>query len=40
MASYEKRGKKWYVSVYKNGNRIKKAFDIKAEGVAWRLKWN
>jgi len=35
MASYEKCGKKWYVSVYKNDNRVK-IFTTKA--VAWAVK--
>jgi len=35
MASFEKRGKKWYAAINKNGYREKKAFDTKAAAQFW-----
>lgn len=35
MATYRKRGQRWRVEVMRNGERVSKTFDTKAQAAAW-----
>lgn len=38
MATFRKRGRRWYVEVYADGKRRGKSFDTKGECAAWALR--
>lgn len=38
MATFEKRGKRWRVQLYRGGERLSATFDTKAEASAWALE--